>query len=272
MSENKQEWDITEIAAKSSKWIETHFKKILAVFVVIIIASSLWAWMKSVQRQNEKDAFTELYKITKVYDETKQKFDEADQKSKTPVGEKAEKPEPTVTKTGDLEKDYPGVAAKLEAFIQENKGYNASAEAALTLSELYSDYAMAEKGAEVLTKVLGDWSKKNVVFDVMQMRSGDLLASADKCDKAIEHWQKVATKESFVKSQAQLKMGVCLQKLGRIDEAKTWFEKINSDDPNSTEGFNAKRYIRFLEFKSQNQKNDPQGKAQKTDSKQDKAS
>ena len=65
------------------------------------------------------------------------------------------------------------------------------------------------------------------------MRSGDLWASAGQCDKAVSHWQVVAESENFIQKQAQLKLGVCLQEMGKVDQAKTWFEKIKANTPNS---------------------------------------
>ena len=133
-------------------------------------------------------------------------------------------------------------------------------------AEAVFKYKMQEKGAEALSKVLKDWADEDVLFFVMQMRAGDLWASVDKCDQATSYWQKVASSENFMSQQAQVKLGVCLQNIGRYDEAKAWFQKIKAKSPNSVEGFNAKRYLRYIEFKSNHKDSLPESsKAQQKD-------
>ncbi len=278
MSQQKNEWDILEFASQTSKVIENNFKLVVGAFAALIIAASVWSYMNSVARDKEMQAFNELYKITKVYQKKKADFAEAKEAKEKPKDKKGDsKEEPKkdlVAATGDITKDYPQVVPELQAFIEARPHRNATAEAALTLSEIYSEYDQDAKGAEVLAKVLKDWDEKNVLFTVMQMRAGDLWASMENCEKAVNHWQVVASSESFVARQAQLKLGVCLQEIGRLDEARIWFEKIKDKDPNSSEGFSAKRYLRFLEFKSNNQSTTPtkDDKAQNSASSNDKAS
>lgn len=265
MSQNKNEWDILSFAALASKAIETHFKKILVLFGALIITGAVWSYMSSVEQAKQKESFQNLFEVTKVYEKKKQGFDEAKEQEEQKKREKkddkktakkveADKAAEKAAKmpTGDLEKDYGAVVKDLHQFVANNSETNAAGEAALTLSEIYEDYDQGKKGAEVLSEVLKKRHQKDVLYFVMQMRAGDLWASARQCDKAVSYWQVVAEAESFVSQQAQLKLGVCLQELGRLDEAKSWFEKIKLKDPNSAEGFSAKRYIRFLQFKKQN--------------------
>lgn len=268
MSEDKKEWDILDVATQATQFIEKNFKILLGLFIVAILAGSLWSYTRYVSRQNEMKAFSELYKITKVYDEKKSNFEKASEqakkktdKSKDKVAE-SENQEKLSPATGELEKDYPQVVKDLESFIDSHLGLNASGEAALVLSEIYDKYDQQQKGAEVIAKVLKDWDSKDVLYYVMQMRSGDLWASRDQCDKAVPFWQVVANGESFITRQAQLKLGVCLQKLGRIDEAKQWYTRITEKEPNSSEGFSAKRYLRFLEFKTKSGEETSDDKAQ----------
>lgn len=227
-------------------------------------------------------AFTELYKITKVYDKKKTQFDEAkaaEEEKKNPKkeqklkDEKQEKKQDLVMPTGDLQKDYPEVTKQLAAFVKEHAGSNASGEAALTLSSIYDEYGKAAEGAETLDQVIEQWGRKNILYYVMQMRAGDLYASSNDCEKAISYWQVVANSKSFIAQQSQLKLGVCLQKIGRMEEAKQWFTRLQEDDPNSAEGFSAKRYLRFLKFKSKVENEPtPDEKAQAKENQKDQAS
>lgn len=280
MSQNdNKDWDILEFAAQTSKLIENNFKVILGLFIALIVGGSIWAYMDSVKKANEQKAFNDLYKITKIYEEKRANYAEAkaqkeakdkakNEKDKTAA--KDEKKKDLTPATGELEKDYPEVVGQLENFLAKNLGKNASGEAALVLSEIYSEYKQDGKGAEALDKVIGKWGRKDILFYVMSMRAGDLYATVDNCDKAVKAWTNVANSESFISAQAQLKNGVCLQKLGRTDEAKIWFNKIKDKDPQSTEAFSAKRYIRYLEFKNKTLNGDD--KAQTKDASDDKKS
>jgi tetratricopeptide (TPR) repeat protein len=275
----KKDWDIVDFAAKASKFVELHFKKTLAVFALIIIASSLWAYKKSADRQRESAAFANLYEVTKEYNKLKDQFAQAlDDQQKNPEDPtpppqdpNAPKPDPA---TGDLDKDYGSIVQKLHSFLDSHKGSNASLEAALVLSEIYEEYARPEKGAEVLSSALTHASQStNVLTGVVKMRAGDLWATAKNCDAAIPFWEPLAQGKGFMVAPAQLKMGVCLQELGRLDEAKNWFQKLIANSPDSVEGFNAKRYLRFIDFKNRSgEDKSTKNRAQKKDSKDQKSS
>lgn len=272
MNQAKKEWDIFEWTAIASKFIETHFKKALVISAVLVIGAGLFSYKKSLDRESELKAFSELYKITKGYNKKKADFAEAKkaltQKKEEPQKEK----EPLTQASGDMQKDYGQDVTALESFIASHQNKNAAGEAALILSEIYSEYKKPEKGAEALTQVLKSWDDKNVLYYVMNMRAGDLWASAGQCPKATPYWQSVAEGKSFIAEQAGIKLGICLQNMGQIDEAKKHFEKIVADSPNSSEGFSAKRYIRFLEFKGQPSNEEGENKAQQKPQKQDKKS
>lgn len=262
MSGVKKDWDIVELGMQASRFLELHFKKILAAFALIIIASSLWAYKKSVDRQRETAAFSELFEITKEYETIKTKFADAQEPADPKKDEKGNPLEaPAKQKpSGDLGKDYGSVVPDLEQFLDSAEGRNASAEAALILSEIYEEYGQPLKGAEALSKVAKKLKHQNILHEVVSMRAGDLWATEKNCDKALTFWAPLAEKSGFISEPAQLKMGVCLQEVGRLDEAKKWFEKLRANSPNSVEGFNAKRYLRFLEFKTKNQDSTPGAK------------
>lgn len=273
MSQNSNPWDILEIARSSGQFIEKNFKIALAVFVVAILAVSAFVMKQKMDAGKEKEAFGELYSITKVYQDKKTNFEQAKvEPPKTDKKEAPKKDENLVKATGDMSKDYGDVVQQLESFIAKNKNLNATAEAALTLSEIYEEYKQPEKGAEIISQVLKDWSQTGLVTQVLQMRAGDLLASTNSCDKAVEYWQKIATGEGFMSEQAQLKLGVCFQEIGRLEEAKTWFTKLSEKSPNSTEGFNAKRYLRYLQFKGQLKPNEKASQNDKQAENKEKAS
>ncbi|MCB0379294.1 MAG: hypothetical protein KDD33_12445 [Bdellovibrionales bacterium] len=266
MSQPSKEFDILDFASKASQVIEKNFKWILAVFVVVVIASSAWVAMKRMEASTEKEAFGELFKITKPYFEKKEEFEKATQQEqqKKPAKDKeTKKDEKTFAKaSGDLDKDFGDVVQNLEGFIKTAKHHKAASEAALILSDIYNEYKQPAKGAEALNQVLATWKGHDILFDVMQMRAGDLYASAKDCDKAIGHWTPIAKKESFLSQQAQVKLGVCYQEIGNNDQALMWLQKAETQAPNSPEGFNAKRYLRYIKFVDKLEAKPTEGKAE----------
>ena len=273
MSKNSKEWDILDFASKATQIIEKNFKAILIIFIVSVVGGSAYVLKNKADASKEMDAFNKLYVITKVYQSKKVDFEEAkaqESGKKTPTDKTEKDPKKVYTKaTGDMNKDYGDIVKQLEDFVSSNSGKNASGEAALVLSEIYEDYKQPEKAAAVITKALSSWSSKGLLFQVLNVRAGDLWAANNNCDKAVGYWQKIATAETFVSQQAQLKLGVCFQELGRIEEAKTWLNKVKSKTPNSTEGFSAKRYLRYIQFK--NKLKPTNEKALKTKSKENRS-
>lgn len=253
MSNDSKEWDILDFTSQATKIIEKNFKAILIVFVVAVIGGSAYVLKKKADAANEMEAFNKLYGITKIYQSKKADFEEAKaQDSKKKKQDKKEStPEKVLVKpSGDMTSDYGEVVSQLEGFISSEKGTNASGEAALVLSEIYEEYKQPEKAAAAISTALTSWDDKGLLYQVLNVRAGDMWAANNNCEKAVEYWKKIANNDNFVSQQAQLKLGVCFQELGKLDEAKTWLNKVNSKTPDSTEGFNAKRYLRYIQFKN----------------------
>ncbi len=279
MSEDKKEFDSLEFVSQVGKIIEKNFKLVLGLFIAIIVASSVWAYMSNLKSGNEKESFKKLYAITKVYEEKKESFDEA-KIAKEEKKEKKDSEEDKVTAveaSGELEKDYPQIVEKLEKFLADHLGDKASGEAALTLSEIYEEYKQPEKGVAALEKAIEKWGSQDIVYYVMQMRAGDLLASQNQCEKALKFWQPITEGSSFMTSQAKLKKGVCLQEIGKLEEAKNIFEEIKKGSGESQgmnpDSFSATRYLRYIQFKMKNSDVPAQsGKAQQNKKDKQKAS
>ena len=227
-------------------------KKFFCIFFAVVVGIGFFVFMNFLERQREQKSFDELFKITSVYREKKENFKKAlekkVEKSDSDKEEKKQKPDPP---SGDLSQDYGDEVTKLEAFLKENPDRRAAVEAALLLSEIYLKYKMEDRAIETLDFILGSWKGGDLLYHIMHMRLGNLWASrVDGCKKAVFHWRIVGESQSFMSARAQSQMGFCLQKMGRFEEAKTWFEKIEMKSPESPEALNVKRYLRFLKFQS----------------------
>ena len=224
------------------------FWSFLAFLLLLLFVAIGRVYWKGLESEKEKQSFNKLYQIIKTYEEKKLLFKEAKEGGEKSGQKGAEKKNLTPA-SGDLVQDYGDEVSALETFIQQNQARISRAEAALILSEIYSEYKRMDKAIEVLTRVLESWSNQGFLYHIMQMHLGDLLAMDLQCEKALSHWQTVGESQSFLSIQAQLKMGICLQEIGKPGEARVWFKKVEEKSPNSFEGFNAKRYLRFLKFK-----------------------
>ena len=261
MNRKKKNPDLMEWISIISKFLENHFKKIFVVFLLIVTGAGSFLYVKNMKSQREYKSFDELSKIIVNYREKKENFKKAlesrDEKSdeKSNGNGKTKEKKNLSLPTDDLNQDYGDEVTKLENFIKKNPGHSASVEAALTLTEIYSEYKLKEKAIKVLDGILKFWPEKNLLYYIMEMRLGNLWATmTDGCEKALSHWQLVGESKSFVAAQAQLQMGLCFQKTGKFQEARTWFERVQKDFPESSKTFNVKRYLRFLEFQSQREK------------------
>lgn len=280
MSDNKKNYDVLEFSNQAKLFIEKYFKIGLALAVVGIACSAAWVGMTKMETQKEQESFTALFAITDEYNTLKEGFE----KAKAPKDPKAQKEkkeesktaseEPVKKATGDIDKDYGEVVQKLENFLKSQKGMQASGEAALVLSEIYEDHGKKEQAANVVSQTLQSWKGEGrLLGQIMQMRAGDLWSMNNQCDKAVTHWEKLANRESFLSSQAQLKLGLCYQKLGKIDLARTWLQKVTSKNAESPAGFSAKKYLRYLDFEKNLKKEKAAGKtADEEKNKQEKAS
>ncbi len=236
-----------------SKFIEVHFKKALVVFLVMVAGAGLFIYRNSAELQNEKKSFDKLSTVIRTYKEKKEKFREAlETEGKESDSENPEKKKKLSPPSGDLDQDYGDEVTKLEEFLKDNSGHSATAEAALILSEIYSKYRMKDKAVQAMEFTLKSWPNKNLLYHIMQMRLGNLWATmTNGCEQALSHWKIVGESEIFMAVQAQMKMAICFWKIGKFQEAGTWFEKVQTDSPQSPEAANVKRYLRFLKFQSQ---------------------
>ena len=293
MDKKKQEFDLVAVGDEISNYVEKYWKVVLGVILVGVGGFSVVLGMKKAKANGEKEAFVQLYAITEIYETRKKEFDEAKaeeeakkaeaknpkaKKDDKKTAEKKEEP-PKQKASGDMDKDYGDVVEKLQAYIQKTPDKKATAEAALTLSSIYSEYEEKEKAAEVVSKVADKWNQSDLISLVLNMRAGDLWSMVDKCDRAVTYWTKISGGKNFLREDALLKSGLCQQKLGNLEKAKSLYQQVialsplkaSAADPSNPfaamnqpqTSQNAQKFLRFLQFQeklgkgeqSQNNKN-----------------
>gem|GEM_PF-4732269 len=259
MAEKKEEFDLVVLGDQISETVEKYWKPFLVVVGLGLVVASVMVFMQRADSDKEAMAFSKLFVITEKYQAKKADFEagaaqaakkanpkksESDKEEEKPSEDESPKP----VASGDLEKDYGQIVADLEAFVKNNPGRQATGEATLLLAGIYQDHDKNQQAVDVLSKTLSGWKGQNLITSIMKMKTGDLWSQIGDCTKALGFWTPLTGGNGFLKSEATLKVGLCHQKLGQSSQAKEWFQKLTSTDPESPSGLSAKKFLRFLQF------------------------
>jgi predicted negative regulator of RcsB-dependent stress response len=250
--------DAFELAAAST-WsvVEKNMGWIVGLAVALLLAGLGYVAYGQYQEHVQHQAFEALYPVQSEYLKLHEDFDKAKFKSLAP--EKAD-PKKTTAKddakdsgkkaSGDLQTDYGSVLPGLQKIVQEHPKTAAGAQAALTLSEIYSSYKQYDKAAEALMVPGQNLPSKDLLYALSNMALGNVLASKGDCQKAIDAYQKIPSSKAnlFLHADANLKSGVCFESLGQLDKATEMYQKAAQDSDNQS-AQSAKTLIRALEFK-----------------------
>ncbi len=233
--------------------IEKNFKWIVAVVVLGLLAGGGNAVYKSQLKKQEQEAYSKLYSAQKVYLEKKEAFQK---ESLVDLQKKpGDKTETKKTKTGDLTKDFGEVVTQLKSFIDQNPGKQATAQAAFYLFEIHKDYEKLGEAVDSIRTALKGMPE-GLTTDLLQMTLGNSLAESDQCDEAVTHYQKVLYGKTikYLKSEAGLRAGLCLEKMKQMDRALDMYQKAIDADPESQIAKTAEKYLRVLKTQT-NQSN-----------------
>lgn len=124
-----------------------------------------------------------------------------------------------------------------------------SVEHALSHSQFLADYGQLDAAIELLQSKSD--ANSNLLSSLLNLKLGTLLANKNSFDEAINHFDKVLAnkKNSSLHADVYLKKALCLEKSGKIEEAKAAYEKIKTDFAESAEAKSATTYLRLLEVK-----------------------
>jgi tetratricopeptide (TPR) repeat protein len=102
----------------------------------------------------------------------------------------------------------------------------------------------------------GDASKALVAYEAAQSQAADALSralvfsaigyaheNAGKCDAAIQAWESALNQgEAGLKVDLQMALARCSERVGNAAQAKTYYEKIMTDEPGSEAARTAELY------------------------------
>lgn len=244
----KQNKDLLDYLESIPSFLQNNLKALAVLMVAAIVIVSGYSVYSLTQKKAAQSKFTSLYEIESKYLEKKDAFAKAKAELESKNPDKT-KTAAVAVGTGDLSKDYGDIPQKLEDFINQNKGSTAAIQASLWLSDLYDEYKMTEKAAQILESTLGG-KVDGVMTAMATLRAGNLWSKAEKCEKGIEHWNKLINKNyPYFETQSLLKIALCQKEMGKKDESKAKLQEIITKYPESTEASSAKKYLRLLDYK-----------------------
>jgi len=214
-----------EVALRAAEWLgkNSYAAKVL-VGLALAAGLGFVGYQKLLDR-SEKAAFEALYPIESAYQQKRDAFEQAEAPQMGGVKTEGTKA------SGDLNKDYGQLVEDLAKFAVQNSKTTAGAHAALMASEAYLKYGKTDEAQKLLSDVVGGVRAKTLWGGLVLLAHGNVLAEADKCDGALASYQKLldagdgSASHSHLRGEAQLRAGLCLEKLGQKDRAIEMYKK-----------------------------------------------
>lgn len=233
---------------KGFEWTTSHSQAVIAVVGLALVAGvlfSVWNWN---QERTETALQQKFYAAERLYLEKKEKFDQFEASTKSPVDPKAKVPEkPQGEKpTGDVSQDFGPALQGFESLVKEAPASKAGAMAALSLSKIYSD---AKKPGEALEALKKSQTVSGDLGAMVKAELGTLTANQGDCKGALEIWSALLKHHpsTFLAPQVKLKMGLCSESLGQKDQAADYYKQVAAEAKESAVGRSAEKFLRALQ-------------------------
>lgn len=257
---------MTEELQKGFVWTTRHMNGVVIALIGFVLVGAGYSAFSYFDSKKEEESQELYYQAEKTYLNQKQKFDlYAAEASKPPVANKKTKDEKEAAPenkgekpSGDLVKDYGKAVTDLEAVVAKDPSSNSAMMAALTLSEIYSQYQMNDKAQSSLDKIKpGSSLLSLMVLD----RKASTKADLGDCKAAIAIWdQALAAKTSkFMAADLKLKKGLCFESMNDFANAKAMYTQAKDSkegtEASSATAKTAEKYLQTLASKeSESQK------------------
>ena len=219
------------------KMIENNLKTIAIVLVAFLVGGGAVAFISQSAKAKEKSAQENYYLVEKSFYELKAKKDA---------------PPNPAAKTEPV--DFTKARQDFERIIAD---YPKSVAAQMSALNLASILIEEGKSAEALTALKNVEAKSgSLVSYLVQQQIGLLLADQDKCQEAIDTWEKVikTSEASFLHAELQLQQALCYSKLNNAQKAEAILTNLSNQTANpemgdATTAKEAEKYLRLLQFK-----------------------
>lgn len=229
-------------------FIEKQWKLILGICIVIFIIGGVEAIRSAMNLSKEKKTQENFFVIEKKYNDYKNKKN----KDLNPTAKKLEKKEAPIN-PAELAQEQTAVKKDLEKFIAENSGSKAAQMAAIYYAEILKEEKHNDLALAALQKV--QTNDRGLVNTLVQQQIGQMLADSNKCQEAIDSWQKIIERKEaeFLHNDIKIQQALCYQKMNDLKKAEEILTNIanqKSDSQlDSTSVKEAARYLRLIQFK-----------------------
>ena len=233
---------------KGFQWTTQHSKLVgLIVGVGLLVGATISVW-SFIDGRKETKLQEKYHDAERAYLEKKEKFEQYQATSNRPVDPKtkvAPKPEGEKS-TGDLKQDYGSVVNQMEALVTEAPTSRAAALAALSLGQIYQNYDKKAEALEVLKKAQ---NAPGALGAMVKADLGTALANNGDCAAALGTWSGIVKDSSikFLQPQIHLKMGLCLESMGKGSEAVEHYKQVVADAKDSTAGKSAEKFLKMVQ-------------------------
>lgn len=193
---------------------------ILGLLVISMVFGLGWIGVNYLQNLREQTATTDLYEIEK---KMKTSLEKTKQMSDADLAEF----EKTLIKHASTKSAYVSFVAITPSMLKVGKA------------------AMALDWAKKMKKPEAD----NIHFALFRMALGTLSLEAQQFDQAIQNFQEILSSSNWKSfhPEALLKTGIAYQMKNELDKAKSTFETVLKDHPNTQASEMALEYLLYIE-------------------------
>jgi predicted negative regulator of RcsB-dependent stress response len=222
-----------------TKAIEANWKILAGVFAAFVVGGAAVAFTTHLSTEKEKKAQEAYFSVEKKLNDLKAKKAE-------PAATPDKKNEPV---------NYSEVKKDLEKVIADYPSSVAAQMAGLHLASVLVEEKNVDTALTTLQKV--ENKDKGLVNTLVQQQIGQLLADKDKCQDAINVWQKILDRKeaAFIHPELKLQQAICYSKINDLKKAEEILTNLSSQAA-ATENVNgsptakeAEKYLRLLQFK-----------------------
>ncbi len=246
---------VTEELQKGFVWTTRHMNGVIIFLVGFALVGAGYSAYSYFDTKKEEESQELYYQAEKTYLNQKQKFDAYEaEANKPPVAKKAKEEKEAATEpkgekpSGDLVKDYGKAISELEFVVSKDSSSNSAMMAALTLSDIYSQYQMNDKAQANLDKIkVGS----NLLSIMIMDRKASTKANLGDCKSALSIWdQALAVKTAkFMAADIKLKKGLCFESMNDISNAKVMYTQAKEGEAQSPTTKTAEKYLQLLASK-----------------------
>jgi predicted negative regulator of RcsB-dependent stress response len=255
-----------DFADRVASLIAKHWALVTGAFALLILAVAAalgfqW-WQDSQEKAAREDIFQAEQPLYKLRDENdKKSADKAlkDAQAKKDAAKKDSKAqpkedeaEPDLPQVADFSKDYLPKIEPVKAAILRNAGRKVALTSALALAQFVEDQKHPDVGIDVLEKTLQTAKPSELFFVLAKVELGNLYAETAQYEKAKNHYTELVNSQSakFMLGEVLLRLGLCAQKLGQMDQAKAMYNRVVTEFSGTDAANSAKNFLRLLQFES----------------------